>query len=136
MDQIKEYAPDDPMGLQLCTEALELYRGHFLACSKNAPWLMDQRSHYREAYCSLVHSTLERSKILRTDDVLPLLCRRSAAIIPEDEAFHRELIRHLMDRKQGSVLIGYLYQLAMNRKANWLVGEEEQSDGEHFKEEE
>ena len=119
MNQIELCALDDPDGLQLCLKALELYRGQFLERNKAVPWIMQFRSYYHQRFLSVVDSTLARMKQMQQFEALPLLCSRTASIIPEVEGFHMNLIQLLMDLKEKKLLLRHLYELA-----EWKAGQE------------
>ena len=118
--KIEQCPVQNPNGLKYCGEALELYRGPLLEDTKDAAWLTEKRNYYHETFCHLVKETLLRIKTQRDDRVLALLCQRTAAVIPEDEAFHKDLLRYLLEQRQATVLAPYLSRLMHSGKATWL----------------
>ena len=119
MDRMEEYALDNPDGLQLCLQALDLYRGQFLEQNAAVPWITQQRSYYHQRFLTLVDSILERMKRLQQFEALPGLCSKTASIIPDAEDFHRNLIQLLMDLKEKKLLLRHMYELA-----SWKAGQE------------
>ena len=83
--QSQNYENNDPVGLQLCMQALELYRGQYMECTENAVWLDKYRSFYNREFAKLARSIIDRSKGIETVDKIPLLCQRTSAVLPGDE---------------------------------------------------
>lgn len=110
----------DPRGPELCAQALELLRGEFLEFTADAPWLEPYRDYYRRETAWLCRSTLERCAELEETEPIPLLCRRSAALIPADEELHRALISHMMERRMELELLRHITTLSRSGKAPWL----------------
>ena len=119
VDQMEGCALDNPDGLQLCMQALELYRGQFLEQHAAVPWITKQRSYYHQRFLALVDSTLERMKKLQQFEALAVLCSKTASIIPSAEEFHRNLIQLLMELKEKKLLLRHMYELA-----SWKAGQE------------
>lgn len=105
-------ASDDPKGLELCTEALELYRGPYLCYSGEAEWLAKYREHYRRCFCQLCMDMLERMSALDNDEAAALLWQRAIVAAPDEEALHKAIIHHLSERGQELELIRYMAQLS------------------------
>lgn len=111
---------EDHAGLEFCRAALEVFRGPFLENTESAPWLEKWRSLYSSALSALAANALQRSNVLGSSEVISLLCQRTAAILPGDEALHRAIIHYLVEQKQEDELMRYLYRLASSGKAEWL----------------
>lgn len=120
IDKLTDYAIDDPNGLQLSMEALELFRGPLLEYTKSTPWLEEYRSHYRDEFARLAADTLNRIKVLKADEALSLLTQRAVAIAPECKDLHESIIRYLLEQKHELELIRYLAQLSRSGEANWM----------------
>ena len=120
MQLIRECAPADPHGLQLCMDALELYRGPLLENTKDASWLDEHRSYYHAEFCRLAEETLSRSKALNMNDAIPLLCQRAIAITPDTELLHKDIMDYLSEQNMGRELMQHVQCLAHSGKADWL----------------
>ena len=107
MVQIRQCSINDPIGLAICMKALEVYRGPFLEHMPDMPWLSEYRAFYRSEFRRLAGETLQRSKALNVRDALPVLCQRASAIIPEDQDFHEEFHRYLVEQKEEKLLLSY-----------------------------
>lgn len=107
MVQIRQCSINDPIGLAICMKALEIYRGPFLEHMPDMPWLSEYRAFYRSEFRRLAGETLQRSKALNVRDALPVLCQRASAIIPEDQDFHEEFHRYLVEQKEEKLLVSY-----------------------------
>ena len=113
----------DKRGIALCREALELYRGEFMEYTEEAPWLSAYRAAYSRQLSSLARDTLARTAIHADDSLTELLCRRAAALIPEDEELHRALLARLMEQRRDILLVRYAAQLSRaGDRAKWLEG--------------
>lgn len=119
MKRAKDLAPDDPEGLKLCMEALELYRGPYMANTDSAPWIDEPRAAFAGMFTDLVRDTLARSKILNTGDAISLLCQRARAVLPEDEELQWEIICYLVEKGQKAQLVHHVFELARSGKASW-----------------
>ena len=118
--QSQNYENNDPVGLQLCMQALELYRGQYMECTENAVWLDKYRSYYNREFSNLARSIIDRSKTLQVNDLIKLLCQRTSAILPSDEKLHREIISYLMDQKMELELMRHISRLTRSGQADWL----------------
>ncbi|MGN1001945.1 MAG: BTAD domain-containing putative transcriptional regulator [Oscillospiraceae bacterium] len=120
VERIAACPADEPEGLALCVRALELMRGPFMEYTEEAPWLEEYRRCYARRLCALAETTLERTEALGDDSALELLCRRTAAIVPEEESVHRAVIRCLVARNRDVELVRYVAQLSRSPGAVWL----------------
>lgn len=120
MAAVRSLPPTDPDGLAAAREALELFRGPFLEQTE-APWLEVYRAACRREFAVLARSALERSAALEDDRAVPLLCKRAVLLAPEDEALHRAVIRHLMERGRELELARYIAKLSRGGRAPWLT---------------
>ena len=120
MSEIDRCRQDDLVGLQLCMEALELYRGPLLEKTGYAPWLDEYRFYYQNAFCRLAHETLNRSRATKIGEVIPLLCQRALAIAPANEELQKAILAYLIEHKWESDLVQHTQQLIESGKADWL----------------
>ena len=120
MKQIGLCSMEDPTGLDLCTAALEVYRGPLMEYTEEAPWFSAQKHEFHIQFCSLAWNTLQRAKALGNDNALPLLCRRTAAMIAKEDVLHTEIIHYLKERHLDLILEQYLSQLRCFGKNVWL----------------
>ena len=118
--KLTDYAVDNPNGLQLCMEAMELFRGPLMEYTKSSPWLEEYRCYYRNEFCRLASDALNRIRALKSDEALTLLAQRAVVIAPEYQDLHESIIRYLLEQKRELELIRYLSQLARSGKANWM----------------
>ena len=110
---------DDPDAMQLCFEALEIYRGDFLKGTYEAEWLKPYQEHYRKLFEFLAQNTFQRIQISGDKQALSLLCKRTACIVPQWEEFHRPLSHYLIEQKEGELLLRYVYLLSQSRPS-WI----------------
>lgn len=115
--RIRISAPDEAEGRELCLRALELLRGEFLEYTGDAPWLWRYRDYYRREAAWLCRETLERCC---DREAMELLCRRAAALVPEDEELHRAIIGRLLDGRMEIELLRHITSLNRSGKALWL----------------
>jgi len=120
MERLRTLPPNAPEGLEYCIRALEAMRGDYMEHTTNAPWLDAYRDYYRRELAWLCRAALQRFAALGEDSALELLCRRSAAIIPEDEEFHRSLLAYLVERGRQIELLHYVSRLAVSGRAGWM----------------
>ncbi len=120
--RIKGIPVDDPVGLELCVKALELFRGSYIEHSGAVPVLLEYRKYYDSEFAALARSTVERAAALDDESVMPLLCTRSADIIPEDEALHKSIVSFLVQRKSEVELVRHISHLSFvdGTGAKWL----------------
>lgn len=123
--RIKGIPVDDPVGLGLCRTALELCRGSYIEHSGSVPVLMGYRKYYDSEFAVLARSTVERAAVLDDESVMPLLCTRSAEIIPEDEELHKAIVSFLVQRKREVELVRHISHLSFvdGTGAEWLKRE-------------
>lgn len=121
-ERSKECPVDDPEGVALTVAALSLFRAPLLEFTDpaEAPWIMEHREFYRKELKALACDALERMKALNDYRELPLLCRRAAAMLPEEEILHREMIGVLMEQELELDLINHVTQLNRSGAADWL----------------
>ena len=120
--RLRTIPADDPVGLELCGQGLELFQGPLLACTGPAPWVERLRGVYRDRFRELAETTLERMEALGDSGLAELLCRRTAAIAPEDRELCGAVERYLVREKKKSALGRFVNYLASNR---YLDTEEE-----------
>ena len=107
-------------GPELCRRALELMRGEYMHFCPDAAWLRPYREHYRHELAELAGDCIARCRALGQNGPMELLCRRCAAIIPENEAVHREILSRLMERGMQIELLHYVAQLTRGGGADWI----------------
>ncbi len=119
---LEDLPEDDPAGLELCARSLELFRGPLLEYTEEAPWVSEARELYAQRFRTLAEETLARMERTGDDSAAGLLAGRAAEVIPEDEGFHRELIRYLTGRGLQVELTRYVARLACrgDRRAEWV----------------
>lgn len=118
--QLRALAPEAQEGPELCRRALELMRGEYMHFCPDAAWIRPYREHYRQELARLAGDCISRCRALGQDGPMELLCRRCAAIIPENEALHREILSRLMERGMQIELLHYVAQLTSGGGANWI----------------
>lgn len=119
--RLRSCSREDPKGLALCREALELYRGEFMEFTEAAPWLLAYREAYHREFAALARETLARAEQSGDGQAMELLCRRAAVLVPEDEELHRAIIRRLMDTRNEVQLVRHVSQLSRaGERAKWL----------------
>lgn len=112
--QVEKSETDDPYGMELCIQALQLFRGAFLEHTAPAPWLVMYRKTYHGQLSKLAWLTLMRMKSLGDDRALELLCQRSAAIIPTDHELQQALIDYMIENKRQTELMNYVSRLSQD----------------------
>ncbi len=119
MWRLKKTADDEPKGLELCTEALEIMRGVYMGYTVSVDWLEAQQKYYREELVRLCFDTLSRMRALGDDSACGLVWRRAMAIAPEAEGLHKAVISFMVERGLELELLRYVSQLA-GKGARWL----------------
>ena len=119
-EQLDMCPMEDPKGLDLCMEALELYGGALLERTKDEPWLTEHRKYYQRIFSAICHSTMQRTILLKDDRAIPLFCSRAVTNAPADETLHNEIIDYFIDAGLTQELIHHVAQLTRNGKAQWL----------------
>lgn len=119
-EEIESLPPADHRAIALGRQALEQFKGPFLAYSQDVAWTEEHRRYYHGRFTALARELVERSRALGSDELLPLLTRRAADIVPEEEQLHRHIISYLVQRKQELELTRYIAQLDRSGRANWL----------------
>lgn len=117
--RLKTIPADVPEGLDLCVEALELFRGPYLDDVHSRPWIDELRRTYAGQFVELAFDALKRGETLGDSRALPLLCRRAVAIAPEAEKLHITVVNTLMEQREEVELVRYIAQLA-RLDAEWL----------------
>lgn len=112
---------EEPRGLELCMEALDIFRGEYMGERNLAPWLEPLREFYHREFVSLAHSTLSRTMILGDGRAMEKLCARASAIAPEAESLHKAVVGYLVDHKREVELIKYISRLSRGGHAPWLA---------------
>lgn len=121
--RIKAIPTTDPAGMELCIEAIELFRGPYLDDVHTRPWIERFRKTYANEFAALGLDALDRVKALGDARVLPLLCRRAVAIAPEAEELHKAIVKFLVEQKEEVELLRYISQLTRTG-AEWLTESE------------
>ena len=102
----------------LLAQAIELYRGDFLAESLYEEYAAPERERLRDLFVRAIHALLaSRSEVRRWEEVFPL-CRRGLAADPYDEVCHEHLLRaHLRLGNRHEALAAYhQYENLMRRE--------------------
>jgi len=122
MQKIRRTPLDEPGGLELCEEALSVYRGKFMELTPLAPWLEKYRSQYAKVFSELGNSFLDRMAALDDYSFLTMLSCRAVAILPEEEALHMRIIRCLMKKMQQPEVIHHIAGLLRenNPTGGWI----------------
>jgi len=110
--KIKASPVGDPAGMELCIEAIELFRGPYLDDVQTRPWIDSYRRAYANEFAALGLDTLSRVEALGDARAVPLLCRRAVAIAPDAEELHKALVKYLVEQKEEVELLRYISQLA------------------------
>ncbi len=111
MNEIRQTPEDDPDGLKACVKALTIYRGAFLQYTKDAAWLVQRQKHYHREFCYLAHNTLRRMTALGDAAAVGLLGRRVAAMMPEAEDLHANLVSFMMGQDRRTELEEFVSRL-------------------------
>ncbi len=119
MDRLDSMPVDDPEGLELCAEALELCRGDYLAYTEDNGWLRAYRSHYRREFSLLCEDAMARMRALGDCRAASLLWRRAIALIPVEKELHQEIFRFLVEKRQRNEIPRYVSQLYL-KNASWI----------------
>ena len=124
VDRLEETALEDPEGLNICKQALTLYRGPLLGQTRSeAPWVENARQSYARILSAVAESALRRMLQLGIDEeLLPLLCQRAVGVLPENEALHRSIISYLVEQKKEVELTRHILGLtrAGKKTTAWL----------------
>jgi LuxR family maltose regulon positive regulatory protein len=102
----------------LLAQAIELYRGDFLADSLYEEFAAPERERLRDRFVRAIHALLAlRSEARRWEEVIPL-CRRGLAADPYDEICYEHLLRaHLQLRNRHEALaVFHQYENLMRRE--------------------
>lgn len=112
MAQIQTKAVDDPDGLSLCAQVLEVFHAPFLERTEPAEWLAKLRDQYNAEFLRLAYDTLERMKALGDDQAIVALCRDVAAILPEEEPLNKAIISYMVEQNRQIELMRYISRLS------------------------
>ena len=107
MAQLRACPVDDPAGLVLCKEALDLYAGPYLGKAGSDSWAAPYRDFFRQEYVALAQTTLERTRLLGDDRALDLLCLRTPVLVPEEADLHEDICHYLQEKGRDIDLIHY-----------------------------
>ena len=118
--RIKAIATTDPAGMELCIEAIELFRGPYLDDVHTRPWIDKFRRTYANEFAALGLDTLGRVEALGDARVVPLLCRRAVVIAPEAEALHKAIVKFLVAQNEEVELLRSISQLTRTG-AEWIT---------------
>ena len=119
MRQVRKLPPEDPQGLAVCAEALELFRGQFLEHTRDAEWLRTYQEAYKKEFEALAKSTLERLRIFDDDKAIDLLINRAPQILPEAEELHKAIVAYLVEKKMTIEVIKYVACLTRDGQPEW-----------------
>lgn len=117
---IKECPVEEISGIELCAKALELYRGPFLEYTKEASWNAGMKEMYHKDFCYLAESTLQRLRAVYSEQALEILCKRAAALIPEAQGIHEEILHLLKEHGKTLERMRHIMQLEGSGRAKWL----------------
>ena len=117
--RIKAIPTTEPAGMELCVEAIELFRGPYLDDVHTRPWIDRFRKTYANEFAALGMDTLDRVEALGDARALPLLCRRAVSIAPEAEALHKAIVKFLVEQKEEVELLRYI-SLLTRTGAEWI----------------
>ena len=109
----RDTALDNHRGLELCREALELYRGPVFSYTSPAFWLMRYRYPYQEGFKHIVQQSLKRMALTGSEEFLHLLCRRAIQVMPEEHGLHDSIINYLLEHQKQAELVSHITQLAL-----------------------
>ena len=119
-EQLVSCEEDDPAGLQLCREALELCRGPYMEHTADVPWLENQRDFYDKLFIELVRTTLRRCALQNNFAMVDLLCCRAAVVVPKIEEIQQEIISFLVKHRLEKELIRHMTHLLRDGKLEWF----------------
>ena len=106
---------EDPQGLELCRQALELYRAPVFAYTAPALWLLQYRYPYQQGFKSIVQQTLRRMQLAESEEVLHLLCHRAVQAMPEEDNLQNVILGYLVEHQKQAELVSYISQLTLIR---------------------
>lgn len=86
---------DPDKQIQLCLEAVNLYRGEFLPNSSEESWVIPVNTYYASLFLKVAHLCMELYMQEENYSQQIALCRRVLALSPYDETAHYNLIYSL-----------------------------------------
>ncbi len=120
MERLRSLPEDEPEGIELCAEALELCRGPYLSYSGDAKWVKGYQEFYKREFCALCEQTLRRMRALGDSSAAVLLWNRAVAVAPESEETNRAILGYLIEQKKELEVIRYVTHLTL-KGARWLA---------------
>lgn len=81
--------------LELCMEAINLYKGDFLPKSGWESWVVPISTYYHSLYMKIVHTAISLLVLEHAYQKIINVCQRAIRIEPFDEEFHYQLIDSL-----------------------------------------
>ena len=119
--ELRRCPVEDPRGLDLCGQALELYRGTYLQYTEKDFWFESIQESYHKDFCSLALDTAERINATENSEVLSLLSRRVMALAPDDLELHRAVLGCMTRFSGETVRKRYVTQMMRSGcVADWL----------------
>ena len=112
LTQLQSIPMDDEAGLDLCFEALRLFRGPFMAYTDAADWLAEHRKHYDQVYDSLMKASLERMNALGRRQDISVLWQSALSYAPGNRELHMGLLTYLVEHKLMAEIVPYICALA------------------------
>lgn len=88
---------DSTKKLEICLNALELYKGDFLPKSTLEQWVMPIYTYYKSLFVRTVHDTIEMLDANNDKAKIIEICRQAVILDPYDEKIHYYLIKALSD---------------------------------------
>ena len=92
LSQIRKIPVDDPKGLALCGQALELYRGDYLQYTDKDFWFENIQEAYHKDFCQLAFDVVDRINITGNSELLSLLSQRVLAFAGSNLQLHRAVL--------------------------------------------
>ena len=119
--ELRRCPVEDPRGLDLCGQALELYRGTYLQYTEKDFWFESIQESYHKDFCSLALDTAERINATENSEALSLLSRRVMALAPDDLELHRAVLGCMTRFSGETVRKRYVTQMMRSGcVADWL----------------
>ena len=115
LTRLRAVPADEPDGLELCRQGLELFRGPFLANTSSAPWVDRLRAIYCKWFRELAQTTLERMEAQGKGELSMLLCRRTASVAAEDRELCGAVEGYLFREKKKSALERFVSSISVNQ---------------------
>lgn len=117
--RIKTISLNDPTGVELCIEAIELFRGPYLDDVHTRPWIDAYRQTYANEFTAMAFDALSRVEALGDTRVILPLCRRAVSVAPASEELHKAIVKYFVEQKEEIELLRYISQLACTG-AEWI----------------